>query len=325
MMNPVDATDHTGDFDEPVGLSLASLLALVWQRRWLFASVALLPLVLAVIYLHLASYKYRADLTLAPPQSSSSSGLSGQIGGSLGGIAALAGVGLGGQGGGLNYQLYRDSIYERSTAAVLAREPWIMHGIFPREWNARARQWHAPTGPLPAIKQSVLAALGAPDAGWQRPDAARLQDYLLKNVAVVATTKSPVVRLSFLDADPVFAARFLDRLHAVVDAGLRQRLLARTSANIAYLTVKLSQVQIAEHRQALAQELSDQEKLRMTASSTVAFAAEPMGSAASTPRPVRPDPAIVIAIALAAGLALGTLACLLPRRGRRANASTSLP
>lgn len=299
--------------DLPAGdgeFALLDLVAMI-RRRW---RALLLPVVgallVAIIYMHLATYKYQAELAVAPPQTSSSASLSGALGGNLGGLAALAGVGGASGGGGLNFQLYREAIFQRQTAETLAREPWVMQTIFQSDWDAARQSWAEPAGPLRRVRNSVIALLGIRGRDWSAPDAAKLQEYIGERVKVATSSKTPVVTISFEHPDPVFAARFLNRIHVVVDNNLKARLLSRTSENIDYISMKLQQVTIAEHRQALAQALSEQEKLRMTASSSVSFAAEPFGKAASSRRPVSPNPLIVLAAAIGAGLVIGMIAVL---------------
>jgi uncharacterized protein involved in exopolysaccharide biosynthesis len=289
---------------------LMDLVGMV-RRHWkaLLTPVIVVPL-LAVLYLHLATYRYRADLAVAPPQTSSSGSLGSSLGGGLGGLAALAGVGGASNAGGLNFQLYREGIMQRETAEALARDDWVLQSIFQSEWDAQRKVWAEPDTPVRTIRNALIGLLGVQGRGWSAPDAARLQDHIMEKVSVTTNSKSPVVMVSYTHPDPVFAARFLDRIHAVVDADLRQRLLARTGENIGYLSAKLQQVTIAEHRQALSQALSEQEKLRMTASSTVAFAAEPYGRASATRRPVSPNPVVALAVGVGLGVVLGIIAVL---------------
>ena len=58
------------------------------------------------------------------------------------------------------------------------------------------------------------------------------------------------------------------------DAMLRERAIKRTTDYIAYLSSTLAKVTVAEHRMALVQALSEQEKAAMVAKSGAPFAAE---------------------------------------------------
>jgi len=290
-------------------LSIASLLGMIWRRRRTFFAGFVLPVILALIYLHVATYKYRADMGLAPPQTSSSGNARVSLG-NLGGLESLAGVNIGSQGGGLNFQLYKEAVYERETAEKLAANPWLMQAIFDSDWDPVTQRWREPIGMAPSVKHVIFTILGTPDQGWRKPDAARLEEFIVKNVTVSTNSKSPVMRLSILHRDPQFAIRFLNAIHLVIDSGLRRRLLSRTTENIEYLSTQLVRTQLAEHRQALVSALGEQERLRMTASSTVAFAAEPFGAASATRLPETPNGPIVIVIALVVGVAFGAAAAL---------------
>lgn len=289
-------------------LSLGQLAAIFWHHRGLFLAIAVIPLLSALVYLHTATYKYTAEIKVAPPQSVAT-GLQNRLGG-LGGLASLAGVDIGGQPGGQNFQLFSEGVYAHETASLLASEPSILRAVFSKEWDANRRKWQEPSGLIAAIKNFATDLLGIPGPHWSAPNALRLQEFISKNVDVVKDSKSPVVRIQFRHHDPRFAETFLNRLHETVDSGLRQRMLQRTDIYIRYLSAKLATVNIAEHREALAQALSEQEKLKMTASTGVAFAAEPFGQAIASRRPTYPNGPLVLAVALLSGLALASLGTL---------------
>ena len=75
-------------------------------------------------------------------------------------------------------------------------------------------------------------------------------------------------------ADKEFAMQLLRSLHQTADEMLRQRAIKRTTDYIAYLSGTLAKITVAEHRLAIAQALSEQEKAAMAARSGAAFAAE---------------------------------------------------
>jgi uncharacterized protein involved in exopolysaccharide biosynthesis len=92
--------------------------------------------------------------------------------------------------------------------------------------------------------------------------------------------------------DRPFAIQFLTELHRAADNELRQRAIQRTTDYIAYLSNMLSKITVAEHRVALAQALSEQEKSAMIARSGSAFAADLLerpwaNSDPSSPRPIQ--------------------------------------
>lgn len=310
----VQSSSSGGQLD----LEFFDWLRIIWQRRYRVLLVILMSVLLAILYLHLATYRYTAKLDVTPVESSGGSSLASQLGG-LSGLASLAGFSLPGGTGNGSFDLYVESIKSRAVADELAEHADLMHYLFAREWDARTGSWHPPSGILPALKRGLLKLLGARGFGWQAPDGGRLKEYLDTRLIVAQNTKKKVVNILFTDRDPKFAVHFLSVLHATVDNRVRQRTLSRTNENIAYLEHKLQTVTNVEHQRAIAQALSEQEKLRMMANTTASYAAEPFGEPRASDTPTEPKPLSVLVIAILAGAMLGSGLVLLPalRAARR--------
>lgn len=295
-------------------IDLRELFRTLWAGRWTIMAVAGMFLVLASLYLRVATYRHTAELFLTPAQSNGASRLSG-----LGGLASIAGINLPQGQGEMSFSLYQKGVYSRSLAEALARHPAIMHRVFADEWNAETGQWEQPQGFVPSTISMAKTVLGAPVYPWRAPEAGRMQLFLSKSVTVTEDSKNPFATLSFRHKDPAFAVYFLDVLNTELDSILREKALERSTSNIAYLSDQLGKVTIAEHRAAIAESLSEQEKERMAASSSAPYAAEPFGSASASLRPTSPKPVLVLAASLVGGVMLGSLLVLLlgPDRGIR--------
>lgn len=302
-----DSPDSADPNDER-HVAMLELLAVVWRGRRVLICVVAAALLVGALYLRFATYTYTATLSVIPVEAAGGSGLSSQIG-SLGGLASLAGVSLPVGAGNSSFQLYVESMQSRAVADELARDEHLMSVVFAREWDSGSRTWRPPSG-LRTVKDFLLGLVGADGFRWHAPDGARLQEYLDDHLSVVQNAKKQVVTVTFSHRNPAFAARFLATLHSVVDDRVRQRTLARTSESIAYLTAKLATVTNIEHQKAIAQALSEQEKLRMMASSSAPFAAEPFGEPRSSYQPTHPQPMLVLVLSAVIGV-LGASAWLL--------------
>lgn len=289
-------------------IDLVELIRTLWNGRWIIAGATAAMLLLAVIYLNVATYTYTARMTLTPAQASGST-LTSKLGG-LGDLASLAGINMPQDSSALAFSLYIEGVHSRSLADALVRHQNLMQVIFHRDWNSTAGTWREPTGIVRSTATAAKRVLGVPVLDWRPPNGARLQEFMDKEVGVEQNPKKPFVTITFDHEDPDFAARFVSTLNMELDNLLRQKALARANGNIAYLSAQLGKVTIAEHREALAQTLSEQEKQRMAASSSAPYAAEPFGNATASPRPTSPRPILVLAASLMAGLLLGTLAAL---------------
>lgn len=300
-------------------LDLAQLFAIVLAKKKTVGITILCSLLLAVVYLHVATYRYTVLLKVAPAQSNSSSGrgLASALSGSgLGDLASMAGVNLGGgASGGSQFQLYIESLPSRSVADVLARRTDLMKVIFSREWSEENHAWHPPGGVLRSIANGVKSVLGYPPQKWQPPDGARLQDYLEDSVTIAQSAKQVLVTIKLVHEDPVFAEHFLEALHEVADNQLRQKTFVRSTQYIAYLNHILPTVTVAEQRQAIAASLNEQQKNLMMAGTRTSFAAEPFGGAYATEKPTTPVPTITILVAIVAGAFLGVIIVIVGASG----------
>jgi len=290
---------------------LPMLFGRVAARWWLLPLGALVGAALALFYLARADYSYTATLKVyAAPASSGSRAPAG-----LGGLAALAGLAGPGSENVSPFRFYLDGIYSPEVAARLARDPALMHALFPREWDAQNRRWRQPQGPLGRLRVAVMGMLGLPQFGWTPPDANRLQGYIADEVSVLQSVRTPVVTITYDNGNPALAARFLGRLHGTVDGWLREQQTARTRGNIAYLADKLATVTLAEQRTALVNQLAEQERQAMLAHADAPYAADPFDRVTASLEPTRPRPVALLLGALVAGLMLGlVLAVALPPR-----------
>lgn len=290
-----------------VEIGLLDLGRVLWRQKWIVVGAAALGLLVAVFYLNVATYKYTAELKVSPSQSSGAS--SGKAGG-LASLASIAGVNLGQGGGATPFELYLEGLRSGLSAEVLVERPDIMKVIFQAEWNDKDSRFKQPESFIGNSARFVKSALGIPVYSWREPNSARLRSYIQENVKISESPKSPVVTISFSHPDPKFAAQFLDTVHQSLDENLRQKALIRSNKYIVYLTAQLQQVTIAEHRAALAQALSEQERFRMTASSGLAYAADPFGQVTSSLSPTSPRPMVVIFLSIVLGTVLGSLLAL---------------
>ncbi len=278
------------------------------RRRLLFA-VVLGTILLVIVYLHIAVYTYTATLMVSPVLSSSSDSSSSELG-SLKGLASLAGINVGGNMGTQAFMLYQEGLYSRDVADELAKNPDIMHTVYRGQWDAANKQWVEPPGAVRALAAVVKGILGIPDHPWQPPDGALLQDYIADNVSVDADPQKPVVTISYSSQDPQFAVKFLRELDRAVDNKLRTNALVRANQYSSYLSDQLNKVTNTTVREALMTTLTDQEKIKMMASVTAPYAAQPFGLPSASRRPTNPKPILALAVGVFVGGLLGIAAAL---------------
>jgi hypothetical protein len=264
-----------------------------------------------IAHLQMTPYTYTATLMVSPVLSSSSNGIAGKLG-SLGGVASLAGIDLGGDTGSLDFALYQEGIFSRDVADDLAKDPDIMHTLYGGQWNAAEKRWNPPPDFLRLVVGGVKTVLGMPQVAWQPPSGAELQGYIANSVRVTKDPKKPFVVITYDDTDPQFAVRFLSKLDRAVDRKLRQNAWGRASQYSNYISDQLNKVTNADIRQAMMTALTDQEKIKMMASATAPYAAQPFAPPSASRRPTSPSPMRVLLFAIVLGFVAGIAATLLP-------------
>ena len=286
------------DFATELRFSDLISIALVNKRIVLSSVVALF--VLALFYLKFATYLYSAGLQLTPVQQSTQ-----QLDSRLSGLASIAGLNLSQEHSVSPFTLFVEGLNSRQTAEELAKNPVIMRTVFSNQWNENQSSWVRPSGAKAGLTRILKSLFLGSKTEWVPPGAAELESYLLGNVRVRQRPGESIVSIQFNHPDPEFARLLILELHKAADEFLRHRTLVRTDQYISYLTEQMSQVTIAEHRQALAAAFSEQEKLRMMADSGLPFAAEPFGPIAISSRPVSPRPGTVLVSSIILGALIG--------------------
>jgi len=292
-------------------LDFAAFARVLWQQRLVFAFTLPMALLLAVLYLNVAARQYEVTLQLAPVERSQASQ------GSLGALSAVAGLDLSSAGQGTDFKIFVAALQSHAAAEVLATNSDLLRRLYPREWSDADHSWHEPPhGFLHPIVSALASGVGLQVRTWEPPSANRLYRFL-QEIEITSSRDSPIVTLRVWNKDPDLAKTLLSDLVVSVDRFLRSRALHRADGYIEYLTRKLQQEPVAEYRQSLLQNLSDQEKRRMMAAANVSYAAELFSGPSASETPVLPSALTTFAVAILAGLISGLVIAYYLNTSRR--------
>jgi hypothetical protein len=274
------------------------------RRQWVsFAAVVVLSVFLAIIYLNRTEPVYTVSLDLAPVTP-----VSGGSAGGLGTLGAIAGISLDRNGGG-SFKLFTVGLQSYTVAEALARRPGLLQRMYPKEWSGH--DWMQPDSVLVSVVRAVKGVLGLPVTPWKAPGPDRIYQYLLDSLIVDVNLDRPTITLRILTAKPALGAEFLMTLQHETDEILRRRALDRSNRYVEYLSHELQTVTVAEYRQTLTQNLAEQEKTKMMASSNISYAAEIFSGPMISDRPTWPRAPLVLLFALVMGSLAGVVAGLL--------------
>jgi capsular polysaccharide biosynthesis protein len=218
----------------------------------------------------------------------------------------MAGFNLG-AGGNESFDLYLSGLTSHLAAERLAKDPAFMHTLFAGQWSEKDHAWHKPSSIVAPVKDAVKGFLGLHVAAWKPPDADAVESFLFHHVTVTQDRQTQIVTITLDYTDREWARKILAELHSTVDGILRTRALERANQMIGYLQERLQTITVSDYREALIQTLSDQEKVRMMASSNLAYVAETFGEATVSPEPTSPKAGFILALSALVGVFLGIL------------------
>jgi len=258
-------------------ISLRELWNILWHGKWLIIGVTALFAVGSVAHALLAEEWYRSEVLLAPADEKSTSGLSGQ----LGGLAALAGVSVGGDDSAEVLAV----LESREFAREFIEEFELLPVFFADKWDAAAGDWRGLD----------------PEA---RPDIRNAVEYFHDNVlSVRQDRRSGLVTLAIEWTDPEAAALWADTLVRRLNARLRERALKEAEANVAYLQSELAQTSVVTLQQSIGRLLESELQKLMLARGNEEFAFRVIDSAAVPKDRVRPNrPLIAVLGTLVGGM-----------------------
>ena len=302
-----DSVDDAGRGAPPSGIDWLGVL----RESWLIIAVAIVTgLSGAVLFLHLVQPRYSAYLELVPVERSGTS-----ISRNLSGLASLAGINLASEPTS-QFKLALETMKGRDVASVIARDQNMMRRMFPKEWNRDTHQWREPVDPLGDIKTALKHLIAIPVHPWSRPGPAEAQQFVDKHLVANEDKQHGTATAVMSTEDPALARDLLGLVYSATDDHLRNRMDLRTTRYVAYIARKMNEVTLNEHRQALAQALSDQERTLMMVRSGQPFSAEPLGQITVATRPTWPNVPLVLGAGLVLGGGVGTAIGVL-RRWRR--------
>jgi uncharacterized protein involved in exopolysaccharide biosynthesis len=216
----------------------------VWRfmaplKWWLFAG-AICGAVLAYGASWLVQPVYSATVTMLPMKSPESSNGAGGISGQVGGLAALAGINL---GGGDNNQVgASEYLRSKTLAARFIQTHDLMKTIFAGRWDEAKHEW-------------------IPNWRGRIPTEARAIKLVRTNIIKISEDKkSGLVTVSATWRDRAMASQWANDFVALANDGLRSRAILDAQSTIDYLNGQIERTQTLEVKTALSRIIETQLK-----------------------------------------------------------------
>ena len=275
------------------GIDLRVFLNRLWHKRWWIFTSTLLFTVAATAAAFLMTPIYRASTVMvsAGADRSSVGSLSSALG-QLGGLASLAGIGVG--SGDLETEEALAVLRSRRFTRNFISGRNLMPKLFAREWNAALSKWN--------VRET------------DRPTPAEAYKYFDQKIRKVnQDKKTGLVTLQIDWKDRNEAAEWSNELVERINAEMRARAIAKAEASIGFLQKELTNTADVGTREAVNRLIESQVKRRMLASvmQEYAFRVVDRAMPPDAKDPVRPRKVIFVLLGLVLGLSIGCMAVLI--------------
>lgn len=229
MNAPTSAPNISPIFGGDTRLTMADLILLIWSRRRIFIATLILTVAAIVAWAFLATPTYRVVAKVMPRQGEDSGTAVQSLLAQLGGLASLAGIGIGAS---VDEQEAIAWLKSRALAERFIERKKLLPVLFSDAWDEERGQWRTDLKRVPTM-----------DDAWLLFD---------RNIRRVhQDTKTRIVTLEVLWKDRQQAAAWANELIKQANEELRQRALQEADASLESLRAQLEQTDSVELRQSI--------------------------------------------------------------------------
>ncbi|EKO3831194.1 Wzz/FepE/Etk N-terminal domain-containing protein [Vibrio harveyi] len=244
-------------------IDLRELFKSLWKGKWIIIATAFVFAVGSVLYALSLPNLYRADALLASAESSNGGGLS-KMAGQLGGLAALAGVNLGGvetSQTDLSVQVMKSRQFIQNfiekhnlLVSLMAVKGWDSENnkliIDEDEYDPKTKNWlRAPQG-LRGVEPTLQEAY----------------EVFKKDIFDVSQDKETgLYTIVIKYYSPFIAQQWVNWLVEDINKVMRERAIAETSQNLSYLNIQLQKTAVTDMQSTFYKLIEEQTKSLMLA------------------------------------------------------------
>ena len=242
-------------------IDLKELFSVLWAaKKIILAVTGVFALISVIVALSLPN-QYKASALLSPAQQQSG-GLSGALG-DLGGLAALAGVNIGGNDGG-EAQIAQEIIVSWGFIEKFIQQNNLAVEVFAADGWDEQRNQISIDDDLYSVEENRWTRT-PPSGKTANPTSWELFKEFLKKVSISADKKTGLISLSVEYYSPYIAKQWVDQLVVAINQHMQQRKLQMVNTNIQYLEAQIQKTPIAEMREVFYTIIEEQVKSKMLA------------------------------------------------------------
>ncbi len=244
-------------------IDLRELFKAIWKEKWIIVATTFVFAVASVLYSLSLPDIYKADALLAPAESSSSGGLS-KMANQVGGLAALAGVNLGGAESSQTDLAVQIMKSRQFVDAFIKKHDLLVPLMATKDWDLANNKLVIDDE---VFDQSTANWLREPEGlRGAKPTSQEAFEVFSKDILSVEQDKdSGLYTVSIKHYSPYVAQQWVNWLIEEINKVMRERTIAETSQNLDYLNIQLQKTAVADMQSTFYKLIEEQTKSLMLA------------------------------------------------------------
>jgi len=244
-------------------IDLRGIFKALWKGKWIIIAITFIFAVGAVLYALSLPNIYKSDALLAPAESSNGGGLS-KMAGQLGGLAALAGVNLGGGESSQTDLAVQVMKSRQFVEAFINKHDLLVPLMAAKDWDLANNKlildeelYNSNTGEWLREPNGMRGAIPTAQEAYE----------VFKNetLSINQDKESGLYTVSVKHYSPYIAKHWVDWLIEDINKVMRERTISETSQNLNYLNAQLQKTAIADMQSTFYKLIEEQTKSLMLA------------------------------------------------------------
>lgn len=250
-------------------IDLRELFKALWHCKWIVVITTTIFAVGSVIYALTLPDVYKADALLAPAESSDGGSIS-KMAGQLGGLAALAGVNIGGgdtSQTSLAIQVMKSRQFIKS---FISRHDLLVPLMAVKDWDLTSNKlviddeiYDSKTGSWIRTAEGLRTS--------QPTDQEAYEVFSKDTFNITQDEESGLYSISVKHYSPYVAQRWVNWLVEDINGAMRERVINETSKNLTYLNAQLNKTSVADMQSTFYKLIEEQTKTLMLAEAQKEF------------------------------------------------------
>ncbi|HHF3005555.1 TPA: Wzz/FepE/Etk N-terminal domain-containing protein [Vibrio diabolicus] len=272
-------------------ITLLELIRAIWQGKLIIIMTTLTLAVASVVFALYQPNIYRASALLSPSDSQSSSGL-GQMAGQFGGLAALAGVSLGGAESRQTELAVQVMKSRKFVSEFIEKHNLLVTLMGTRGWNIGSDTLVYDEDAYDLESEKWLRK---PDGlRGAKPSNQEAYEVFINDVFSITQDKeSGLYTVSIMHYSPYIAEKWVNWIVSDINKVMRERTIAESTQNLAYLNNQLNKTSVAEMQSTFYKLIEEQTKSLMLAEVQEEFVFKVVDPAVVPEVKVKPSRALI--------------------------------